>query len=438
MMIRHRLRVLCSIVLTTLSMVAPLSAQQPAARTAIDSFNLALANATHRMDNAATLALWADDGVSLMPSAKAIVGKPAIAEFLTNATKGLAGARMQSFDMRCHDIRIDGALASEWCVEHQVVLIPGQPRFDGWGKMALVLRRTPDGKWRLAQEAWIPSPAQPDAFATLDSVARAAECLNCAEWNQPQRPMKIFGNTYYVGTHGLSAILVTSPRGHVLIDGGLPESAPLIQANIQALGFRISDVKLILNSHAHFDHAGGIAELQRASGAAVAVLPWSARVIRAGIPAPDDPQYGSVLMYPGADSVKEVADGDTVRVGPLALAAHATGGHTPGGTTWSWRSCENSRCLNIVYADSQSPASADGFLFSHSPSYPTALSDFEHGFHVLESIPCDILLTPHPAASSFWERMAPNGPPLIDASACRGLAASAREQLARRLASEQR
>src|SRR5512146_2131722 len=112
-----------------------------------------------------------------------------------------------------------------------------------------------------------PLPLVAQVADTAHAGQPPATCPNCAEWNAPQRPFRIYGNTYYVGTHGLSAILLTSSEGHVLIDGDLPESAPQIIANIRALGFRIEDVKLILNSHTHFDHAGGIAALQRASGA---------------------------------------------------------------------------------------------------------------------------------------------------------------------------
>ena len=114
------------------------------------------------------------------------------------------------------------------------------------------------------------------ALLITPALAAAADdenhlhCDNCDEWNEPQAPFNIFGNTWYVGTGGLSAILVTGPEGHVLLDGALPQSAAQIQANIEALGFRIGDVKLIVNSHEHFDHAGGIAALQRASGATVA------------------------------------------------------------------------------------------------------------------------------------------------------------------------
>ncbi|MGZ8379713.1 MAG: subclass B3 metallo-beta-lactamase, partial [Gemmatirosa sp.] len=211
-------------------------------------------------------------------------------------------------------------------------------------------------------------------------------CESCAAWNAPRHPFRIHGNSWYVGTDGLSAVLVTSPQGHVLLDGGLPESAPLIAANVRALGFRMEDVRLILNSHAHYDHAGGIAALQRASGAAVAAHPWSAAVMRHGTTRPEDPQYEIDIPYPAVPTVRVLADGEAVRVGPLALTAHFTGGHTPGGTSWSWRSCEGARCLDLVYADSQTPVSADGFLFTRSTRYPSVLEDFARGFATLEGL----------------------------------------------------
>jgi metallo-beta-lactamase class B len=271
--------------------------------------------------------------------------------------------------------------------------------------------------------------------------APTSTCAGPAEWNAPQQPFRVYGNTYYVGTQCLSAILVTSREGHVLIDAGLPGSAALIQANIGALGFRVADVKLILNSHAHYDHAGGIALLQRASGAAVAASPASARVLAAGASGPDDPQYGALPTFPAVRSARVLADRETVRVGPIALTAHWTPGHTPGGTSWSWPSCEGKRCLVLVYADSQTPVSADGFSFTRSTTYPTALRDFARGHAVLDRLRCDILLTPHPSASQLWERVAaPSGgaaaPALVDSGGCRRYAASARSQLARRVAVE--
>jgi metallo-beta-lactamase class B len=219
-------------------------------------------------------------------------------------------------------------------------------------------------------------------------------------------------------------VLVTGPQGDILIDGALPESAPRIEANIRALGFRVDDVKVILNSHAHFDHAGGIAQLQRDSGAQVAASPKSAQEISTGHPTPDDPQAAIALPYPAAHDVRVIADGETVTVGALALTAHFTPGHTPGGTTWTWQACEGTTCHSIVYADSLTAVSADGVKLA-----PIAGS-FEHSFDVIEHLPCDILLTPHPSASGLWER------PLVDPAACKRLAADGRDGLAKRLASE--
>ena len=269
---------------------------------------------------------------------------------------------------------------------------------------------------------------------------RARECPSCAEWNQPQRPIRLHGNTYYVGTRGLSAILVTSPAGHVLIDAGLPESAPVIRANIQSLGFRMRDVRLIVNSHAHFDHAGGIAELQRASGARVLASEWSAVVLMNGKPMPGDPQLGLALGFPAVSGVRALSFGDTLRVGPIALVPHATPGHTPGGTTWSWRSCDRVRCLDFVYADSQTPVSADDFLYTRSPAYPNALADFRRGHATIEQLSCSVLLTPHPDASRLWQRVSAvdgtPGPTLVDRAACTRYAATARRLLEERIERE--
>lgn len=269
---------------------------------------------------------------------------------------------------------------------------------------------------------------------------RAKECPSCAEWNAPQKPFRIFGNAWYVGTHGLSAVLVTSPGGHVLIDGGLPESAAPIAASIRALGFRIEDVKLIVNSHDHHDHAGGLAELQRMSGARVAASASSAKVLERGDSENDDPQYGLTLKFPKVPKVETITDRQTLRVGDVAMTVFFTPGHTPGGTSWSWKSCEGSKCLDLVYADSQTPVSADDFYFSRSRTYPNAVSDFRKAHAVLESMRCDILITPHPDASQLWSRVAArdagNTNALVDPTACKRYAATARQRLDARLATE--
>lgn len=268
-------------------------------------------------------------------------------------------------------------------------------------------------------------------------------CRDCPEWNVTQDPFRVYGNTYYVGVRGLSAILITSDEGHVLMDGALPESAPKIAAAIRALGFRIEDVELIVNSHAHFDHAGGIAELQRLSGAKVAATDWSARALRSGRSGPEDPQYGALAPFPPAASVDVLKDGETLRVGSIAVTAHTTGGHTPGGTSWTWQSCEQRRCLDMVYADSLTPVSAPGFRFTASREYPQAIEDFERSFAVVEALSCDILLAPHPDAVNLWTRLkqrTSGGSPdsLIDTTACQRYAAAARQRLAARVSDERK
>lgn len=294
---------------------------------------------------------------------------------------------------------------------------------------------------RLAFTAWAAVLAFPSGLVaqTSDSLVTpypADRCPDCATWNEATAPFQVYGNTWFVGTRGLSVLLITSPEGHVLLDGGLPDSAPLILANIRALGFDPSDIRLILNSHIHYDHAGGIAALQRASGAGVAASRASAPVLERGRPGPDDPQYDIALAFPPVRNVQRFGEGETLTVGPIRLTAHLTAGHTPGGTSWVWESCEADRCLGLVYGDSQTPVSAENFRFTDSSTYPSAVADFERGFAVLAKLRCDILVTPHPGASALWDRLAAGREGLIDPEGCRRYASRAREQLRRRLESE--
>lgn len=266
-------------------------------------------------------------------------------------------------------------------------------------------------------------------------------CDDCAVWNTPQKPFRIFGNTWYVGTHGLSAILITSEQGHILVDAALPESVPLIAANIRELGFKVEDIDLIVMSHVHFDHAGGVGGMQTASGARVASRAPNIEVLRTGRVSPADPQLGLLPPIATVPAVTAVEDGEQLRVGPLIITAHATPGHTPGGTSWSWRSCEGARCVDIVYADSVSAVSADGFLYTKSSAYPTGIADFERSFATLRQLPCDILLTPHPDASALWARMETHAAgatpdPLFDRDACRAYADGAAARLQQRIARE--
>jgi len=148
----------------------------------------------------------------------------------------------------------------------------------------------------------------------IDSLARAGfSCEACPEWNAPQQPVRIFGNAFWVGPRGLGSILITSPDGHVLIDGALPESAEGIAANVEALGFRVRDIKLLLNSHAHYDHAGGLAELARRSGGTVAATAWSAQMLEQGVSQLGDPQFGVGPGVPRVGQVRVIRDGELSR-----------------------------------------------------------------------------------------------------------------------------
>lgn len=277
-------------------------------------------------------------------------------------------------------------------------------------------------------------------FFLLSALAMAAPAPTPPDLNADQAPFKLYANTYYVGTQGLSSVLITSPEGHVLIDGGLPGSAPKIIANIAALGFRIEDVRLIMNSHGHIDHAGGLGELQRRSDALVVASPSAALDLAAGEVGPDDPQYHAAARYPPVTDMRLARDGNRFPTGPLTLTAHATAGHTPGGLSWSWQSCEAGRCLQMVYADSLEPVSRPGFRFSASSEYPNALADFEHSFATLEKLPCDVLVTAHPEASQLWQKLAASAAQgadaFVDPQACRAYAAAARTALAARLEAE--
>jgi metallo-beta-lactamase class B len=199
-----------------------------------------------------------------------------------------------------------------------------------------------------------------------------------------------------------------------------------------------------VNSHAHYDHAGGIAALQRASGAEVAASAPGARAIEAGEPTPDDPQYGfgkEANAFPAVKGVRIVADGETVRVGDLAITAHLTPGHTPGATTWTWRSCEGSRCLDVVYADSLNAVSAPKFRFTGDGTGPGAEAALRRSIAVVRDLPCDILLTVHPGFADMEGKRRrqtekPGTEPFVDPKACRAYADAAVGRLDERLAEE--
>lgn len=271
-------------------------------------------------------------------------------------------------------------------------------------------------------------------------------CASCDGWNGPREPFRVFGNTYFVGMAGVSSVLIASEDGLILLDGGLSQSAPAIDAHIRALGFRTGDIKLIGASHEHYDHVGGIAALQRFSGAPVAMSAAGARALAQGEPTSDDPQYAfgrRANAFPRVENLRVVADGETLTVGSLAITAHLTPGHTPGAVTWSWRSCEGARCADIVYVDSLNPVSAPGFRFTGDASRASQIPAFRRSLERVAALPCDIVIAVHPAAADLDGKLArraanPERDPFIDPDGCRTYAAGLLKRLDARVAEEAR
>lgn len=279
--------------------------------------------------------------------------------------------------------------------------------------------------------------AQSTARYTLGGKPVEGGCPSCAEWSVPHAPVRLHGSTWYVGTRDLTSVLIMSPRGHILIDPGLGETVPQLLANIRAVGANPRDIKLVLTSHVHYDHAAGTAAVVAATGAQVAALPWSARTLERGVMPKDDPQFGLAFDNAPVQRVRVVQSGDTLQVGALTVRAIATPGHTPGSTSWTWRSCEGAQCVDVVYADSQTPISADGFRFTAQRGLAEQV---EQGHRALETVPCRLLITPHPGSSRLWERVAQGsavGPDsLLDVTACKRYAQRARAAYEARYAKE--
>lgn len=268
----------------------------------------------------------------------------------------------------------------------------------------------------------------------------ATPAMAAAGWDDPQEPFKLFGDTYYVGTRGLSAVLVTSPAGHILIDGAGPKGAAQIARHVRRLGFRVEDIRYILNSHAHIDHAGGIAALQRRSGATVVAGAAALPVLQSGQPDRNDPQAANLTPMQAVGKARAIGDGETLALGPLRLTAHATPGHTRGGTSWTWQASEGGRTVDIVYADSLNAIGDAAFRYSGNTRYPAARADIERSSALVAALPCDILVSAHPEQSRLWERLARRArsgqAAFIDRDACRAYADAARARLRDTLAAE--
>jgi len=204
-----------------------------------------------------------------------------------------------------------------------------------------------------------------------------------AEWNQPVKPFRIIGNIYYVGAANVSSFFIRTPDGAILLDGGLPETAPVIEKSIGELGFSIKDVKFLLNSHAHFDHCGGLAELKKHSGAQMIASERDRPVLVSA--------QGGAAPFPAVQVDRVIGDKQTVQLGGVTLTAHLTPGHTKGCTTWSMPVTDGGKTYQVVFYCSTSVVDK---LVNNS-GYPGIVSDYMRSFAELRKMPCDVFLAPH-------------------------------------------
>lgn len=236
---------------------------------------------------------------------------------------------------------------------------------------------------------------------TLSGSLAAQRDETSRSWNRPVKPFRIIGNIYYVGATEVSAFLITSPQGHILLDSGFAETVPQIRENVKQLGFKLEDVRLLINGHAHYDHAGGLAELKALTGAKLATSEADAAQLAAG--GRGDFQWGDTLAFAPVKADRILHDGDTVEVGGVWLVAHLTPGHTKGNTTWTMEVKDDGKTYNVVFIGS---TSAPGYKLVNNAKYPKIVADYQRTFRMLESLPCDVFLGPHGSMFGLLDKMA--------------------------------
>lgn len=261
-----------------------------------------------------------------------------------------------------------------------------------------------------------------------DPLTQPIETSRSAQWLAPAEPEKIFGRTYFVGFAGMSVALIDTGEGLILVDGALPQAAPAILANVRKLGFDPRDIKFILSTEPHFDHAGGLAALARDTGATVVASARGAEGLRAGRHAKDDPQLAYGGSWPAVDRVRVMKDGEVLTLGKTAITAVATPGHTMGSMSWRWQACEGATCKAIVFASSLNPVSADGYRFT-APAGAPFVAGFEESYRKMDAMPCDVLISAHPDNAGPWRFSDAPG-------ACRAYTDRSRGLLAKRLTEE--
>ncbi|WP_241127227.1 subclass B3 metallo-beta-lactamase [Novosphingobium terrae] len=256
----------------------------------------------------------------------------------------------------------------------------------------------------------------------------------------PAQPVRVYGNTYLVGFGGVSVALIRTSAGLILIDGSVPQGVRAVEEHMRALGFSIRDVKLILSTEPHFDHAGGIAALERDSGATVLAGAAAVPVLRAHGLDPSDPQASGLERFPAPRNIRAVRDGERITLGDVTVTAVAMPGHTPGSTSWSWKSCEGQRCETVVFAASINAVALGGYRFS-TPAHRGRVEVIRRSITKLRGMPCDLVLTSHPELSDgeakqkqLLRQRSPN--PFIDPQGCRKAADAFEKRLSDQLAEE--
>jgi metallo-beta-lactamase class B len=258
--------------------------------------------------------------------------------------------------------------------------------------------------------------------AALASTVAAGPAAGQAspDWTEPFPPFRIAGNLYYVGSKGLANYLITTPQGHILINSDLVESVPLIKASIEQLGFKFSDVKILLINHAHWDHDAGSAKVKELTGAKYMVMEGDVPVVESGGKA--DFHYGSnaEMQYPTTKVDRVLHDGDKVTLGDAVLVAHLTPGHTRGNTTWTLAVREGDKTYNAVIIGS--PNVNPGYRLVGNTIYPRIAEDYQQTFRVLKSLKCDLFLGAHGAyydLEAKYPRMkAGAANPFVDPEGC--------------------
>jgi metallo-beta-lactamase class B len=236
------------------------------------------------------------------------------------------------------------------------------------------------------------------------------------EWTTPHKPFRIVANVYYVGSQDLASYLIVTPNGNILINSSLPSSVALIKKNIEALGFHFGDTKILLISHAHWDHAAGSAEVKLLTHAKYEVMDSDVSVVESG--GKTDFQYGSEAesQYPPTKVDRVLQDGDQVTLGGTVLVAHKTPGHTKGCTTWTLKVRENGKTYDVVIVGS--PNVNTGYKLVGNTAYPDIAQDFETTFRVLKALPCDVFLGAHGGyfdMEAKFARITAGGPnPFVD------------------------